>query len=219
MGGDTMNYLEISLLLRPETYTLCKEKLEETINKITDLNDLKLYATELNTFLYTTYIIKYQKDYLHIFETNRKAIFTCNGIDELRKVIINILDAYKKISDNILQNNDDVLIREVINEINENYYTKVTLKSIAGKHNVTENYLCRLFSEKTGYRFCDYINSLRVKKAEQLLVEGNKSLDYISDVCGFSSQSHFSVTFKKYYNISPGKYKLEAKNNKLKQIL
>lgn len=214
-----MNYLEISLLLRPETYTLCKEKLEESINKITDSNDLKLYTTELNTFLYTTYIVKYQKDYLHIFESNRKSIFGCNSIEELRNVTMNILDAYKKISDDILQNNDDVLIRDVINEINENFFTKVTLKSIAEKHNVTENYLCRLFSEKTGYRFCDYINSLRVKKAEQLLVEGNKSLDYISDVCGFSSQSHFSVTFKKYYNISPGKYKLEAKNNKLKQIL
>lgn len=214
-----MNYLAISQLLRPETYFLCKEKLNEELSKIDSEEDLRLHITELNTFLYTTYIIKYQKNYNQTFINNREKILNAKGDEALREISNEILDSYRDISVEVLQNNDDKLIREVINEINENYFNKVTLKQISDNHNVTENYLCRLFSEKTGYRFCEYLNSLRVKKAKEMLIEGSKSLDYISDVCGFSSQSHFSVTFKKYYNISPGKYKLAIKNQKMKQIL
>lgn len=214
-----MNYLGISQLLRPETYFLCKEKLEEELSTIQNEEDLRLHITELNTFLYTTYVIKYQKNYNHTFEANRKKILEAQNNEELKETALNILDSYKEISDEVLNNNDDKLIREVINQINENYFNKITLKQISDDQNVTENYLCRLFSEKTGYRFCEYLNSLRVKKAKELLIEGSKSLDYISDICGFSSQSHFSVTFKKYYNISPGKYKLAIKNQKLRQIL
>lgn len=214
-----MNYLAISQLLRPETYFLCKEKLENELSSIQNEEDLRLHITELNTFLYTTYVIKYQKNYNHTFEANRKKILEAKNNEQLKETALNILDSYKEISDEVLNNNDDKLIREVINQINDNYFNKITLKQISDDQNVTENYLCRLFSEKTGYRFCEYLNSLRVKKAKELLIEGSKSLDYISDICGFSSQSHFSVTFKKYYNISPGKYKLAIKNQKLKQIL
>ncbi|WP_233428279.1 helix-turn-helix domain-containing protein [Peptoniphilus lacrimalis] len=67
-----------------------------------------------------------------------------------------------------------------------------------------------MFKIKTGYKFCEYINLQRVNKAKALIEEDKKTFEFISFDCGFSSQSHFSTTFKKYVGLTPNEYKKQA---------
>lgn len=90
--------------------------------------------------------------------------------------------------------------------IDERYNEKLTLASLANQLHMNKDYFCRLFKKATGTTVTDYINFVRVCKAEELL---QTDLN-VSDVCytvGFSSLSYFNRIFKKYKLCSPSVYK------------
>ncbi|MGL4293690.1 MAG: hybrid sensor histidine kinase/response regulator transcription factor [Bacteroidales bacterium] len=58
----------------------------------------------------------------------------------------------------------------------------------------------------TGESAIEFIRKIRFNKACQLLEEGRYSVGEISGMVGFSSQSYFSATFKKYLGCLPSEY-------------
>jgi len=56
------------------------------------------------------------------------------------------------------------------------------------------------------------LTSLRLRKAQSLLLETNKTLEDIAEKCGYKNGFYFSRRFSKKLNISPSEYR---KNNKL----
>ena len=75
---------------------------------------------------------------------------------------------------------------------------------MAKRFSVSREHFSRRFKKETGFGFCDYVNLLRMKKAETLLKQmDNISVAKVAAQCGFSDSNYFSVKFKKMYNISP----------------
>ena len=63
----------------------------------------------------------------------------------------------------------------------------------------------------------EVINITRLKKAAELLAEGDHKMYEIADMVGFSSQSNFARNFQKQFNITPTEYmhaKQAEKNKK-----
>lgn len=52
----------------------------------------------------------------------------------------------------------------------------------------------------------DLINVARLKKAAQLLAEGQYKIYEVSDMVGYSSQTHFGRNFQKQFGMSPSEY-------------
>ena len=69
--------------------------------------------------------------------------------------------------------------------------------------NVSEVYFRRIFKKTLGCSPKQYILSLRIEKAKELLSEGLCSVGDTAEICGFSSPYHFSRSFKAYYNMTP----------------
>lgn len=61
----------------------------------------------------------------------------------------------------------------------------------------------------------EVINITRLKKAAELLAEGDHKIYEISDMVGFSSQSNFARSFQKQFGITPTEY-LYSKQSKKK---
>ena len=58
-----------------------------------------------------------------------------------------------------------------------------------------------------------YINSLKIKRACELLATNNFTVCEISQICGFENTYYFSNVFKNYIGVSPKRYnssKLDA---------
>lgn len=91
--------------------------------------------------------------------------------------------------------------------MNEKYQTKITLEDMAEYIGVNEAYLSHLFSEKEGMTIREYLNQVRVERAQNLLKYSNSSLVEISDYVGFSSQSYFGRIFKKRVGMTPQQYR------------
>jgi AraC-like DNA-binding protein len=70
----------------------------------------------------------------------------------------------------------------------------------------SEKYFSYLFKEKTGIRFTDYLNDLRIRYSLRLIAEGNRSVSELSIACGFANACYFSKVFKKMMGKSPAAY-------------
>lgn len=94
-------------------------------------------------------------------------------------------------------------INRAITYINENYGMHLTTKDLAEIVHLSEGYFCQLFREVTGRSAIDYLNRLRVDKAEQILKQTDVTVSEAAYCCGFEDANYFSRMFKKIKGFSP----------------
>ncbi len=105
-------------------------------------------------------------------------------------------------------------IRPVLEYVEANYASDISTADLCRLLSFNETYFCKLFRETVGTTPVNYINFVRVCKAERLLRE-DLSLSKIADSTGFSSLSYFNRTFKKFNHYSPSEYKKIVKNREM----
>lgn len=92
--------------------------------------------------------------------------------------------------------------------IDSNLDQTLELKTIADIANFSPFHFHRIFTFLIGETPIDYIQRLRVEKAAwKLREEEQQSVTEIAYECGFGSVSLFSRTFKKYFNMTPSKFR------------
>ena len=91
---------------------------------------------------------------------------------------------------------------------------QISVNSMAEQLSMSAGYFSRIFNEVTGSSFPDYVNNLRLEKAQELLkTQKNMTIREITHSVGYSSESYFSASFKKKYGLSPSKYRINIDNN------
>lgn len=202
------NYLNVALLTKPECIDEAKGMFINIGNKAPKkFSQYKRQISDLNAFLYTYFLIKYNKDLHYISKELNDALDEAKDIKALEELGELIITAY---SDTLLEKinySENDIVNSAVKIINRDYCSGITLEDISKELHISKNYLCSLFKKYTGVSFCKYLNTLKTNMAKKLLDENKKSLEYISYECGFSSQAHFSLTFKKYTGITPGEYR------------
>ncbi len=99
------------------------------------------------------------------------------------------------------------LVTAVSNYIQHHLSEPITTEQIAASLYISRTHLSARFHKETGITLSDYILKEKTEEAKRLLRYTDKSLAAISAYLGFSSQSHFSRTFRKYAGITPGEYR------------
>lgn len=99
------------------------------------------------------------------------------------------------------------LVLKVIDYLNAHYNEEITLDYLAETFFVSKATLIYNFKKHTGHTLIDYLLTVRITKAKQLLVSSNKGIREISELCGFSSANYFGLIFKKRENLSPAAYR------------
>lgn len=95
----------------------------------------------------------------------------------------------------------------VFEYIENNYMRRITMEEICAINYISPSYFCRIFKSVTGKSFVQYLNFRRVYEAEKLLSATDKSITEIAYDVGFSSNSYFDRTFKKFYALTPAQYR------------
>ncbi len=99
-------------------------------------------------------------------------------------------------------------VAETARYILENYAEEITLSSVSKIMNVSHEHLSRTFKKDTGLGFNEYLNLVRLKKADEMLrSESHKSISEIAICCGFNDSNYFSDKFKSAYGVSPINYR------------
>ena len=91
------------------------------------------------------------------------------------------------------------------------YKEAITVNSVARSLHISRSTVSHIFSSRLAMNFCDYVNSLRLIEAEQLLKNKNYSITEVSYLCGFSTIRTFNRAFLKRYGVSPSDYRKTQK--------
>lgn len=101
---------------------------------------------------------------------------------------------------------------EIIRYIGQNYPSDLSLQEVAGKFQVSREYISRRFKQEHGINFSDYIVTVRIEKAKLLMQNPNLKLAQIADMVGFHDVKYFSKVFKKLTGHTPKDYRDQAEH-------
>ena len=95
----------------------------------------------------------------------------------------------------------------------EFFKNDISLKYLAQMYNKNEKYMGRIFREDMGLSFNEYCNSLRLRRAEELLLSTSEKVIDIAFSCGFNTVSYFNRVFKNRHGVSPIEYRKHGEDN------
>ena len=99
------------------------------------------------------------------------------------------------------------MIRKIVGFVEENHTQRIVLNSLAAYLSVSEGYLCRFFKDNFHMTFVEYVQRVRLQKAERLLRETDDPVGKIALDVGFGSGNYFTTEFGKLYHTTPKKYR------------
>jgi AraC-like DNA-binding protein len=88
-----------------------------------------------------------------------------------------------------------------------NYDKNISVDEMAGNVHMSVSLFSKVFKETTGFSPYDYLLSVRLDKAKELLQKTDDSVQNIAFKTGFNSTSNFICFFKKETGISPLKFR------------
>ncbi len=135
----------------------------------------------------------------------------------LRSVIGYIEDIVKtKFDENELLSESLSYTKNVIEKANEyintNYHKDITRKDVADAVYMNPSYFSRYYKQKTGVFYSDYLTSVRISHAKELM-KTDKSLSEISREVGYNTRRYFNSNFMTIVGMTPKEYRLQLKKD------
>ena len=101
-----------------------------------------------------------------------------------------------------------LLYEEITAYIQENF-RDISISRLCGQFHFQEDYFNRLLKQKTGKTYTEYVQDLRLSKAEELLKESSLSIEEIADLVGYRNKGYFYRLFTGRYKLTPARYRKE----------
>lgn len=128
--------------------------------------------------------------------------------ERLRGKLVGEQQVEEKITKIEMKSNDEILMSKVMKTINDHLADPtLNVEMLAANVGMSRVHMHRKLKELTNQSARDFIRSIRLKQAANLLREKNLSVSEVAYATGFSNLSHFSNTFRDFYGISPSEYK------------
>ena len=126
--------------------------------------------------------------------------------DELRKSFEKIdsrpLRAYLSVIWKSSENHD--IVQQIKDYVTVNYMNDVTIAEMGNRFDISPSYISRIFRNKTGEKYIDFVTAVRMKKAMEIIRKSpSLSVKEVAERVGYISEKHFSKTFKKYFDCLP----------------
>ncbi len=106
-----------------------------------------------------------------------------------------------------LNKTDEDFLKKLNSTLMENISeTDLSVEKVSELMGISVSTLYRKVKALTDLNSVEYIRLTRLKKAAELLIDGNFRINEISYLVGFSSPSYFATTFQKQFGISPSQF-------------
>lgn len=109
------------------------------------------------------------------------------------------------------------LVCNLLDYIELNLYSKISIDNLACKFSYDRYYLMKLFKKELGISIIDYVNHLRIYNCILQIQSTDYSFTRIAINCGFYSLEYFSEMFHKVMGISAKEYRFYTRNRYLRK--
>lgn len=100
-----------------------------------------------------------------------------------------------------------VLIQKICKYLEEHYDEDISLEEAASMIGFSSFYFTKLMKEHMNMSYIDYITSLRIEKAKQLLEETDMTVKDVGIAVGYENANYFTRVFKRVEGSAPSQYK------------
>lgn len=102
------------------------------------------------------------------------------------------------------------LIKRVCEYLFVHYSQNIALESLSERFKISPYYMAHLFKKETGKTIREFLESIRLMRAEEMLKDNYLSISEIANLVGYSDNNYFSKVFKKQYRMTPSEYRLSS---------
>lgn len=185
---------------------LVNGELENLCHSSNRINLLHSFCVELLMFM-THFLRSHLPGYTgsEIIQMVRQ-IISLNQQDDICSYLRSSLFSLWSMVKEITVHNSDTLM-QIQSYILQHYMDNITLQHLSEVFFINPNYLSRMFKEKTGGNFIDYLTSIRIEKAKDLLENSDLKVSEISLTVGYETSKYFSSVFKEKCGITPKEYR------------
>ncbi len=210
LNGKAIHNIEI--LLKTQKLELLKENLIFLFEQIKLHGYSYLYMYNLSIQIITIISNECMAQNVSDIELSQQKLLESysqiNNLEECLGWFFKVIDRFEENINLRNINMDNTIIQEIIDYIRNNINHQLSLNSVADYFNLSTGHLSRLFKEKTGSNFSDFVSEVKFEKAIQiLLTDGKAKVSDIADILGYSNPTYFTKLFKEKYGMTPTQYR------------
>jgi AraC family L-rhamnose operon regulatory protein RhaS len=97
----------------------------------------------------------------------------------------------------------DPMLESYVDWLHRNFYEPLTLDAAATASGMSRRTFTNQFKARTGRTWLEYVNALRIERAQELLRETDRKVTSIAFQCGFEDLSTFYRAFKRITGKTP----------------
>lgn len=157
-----------------------------------------------------------QSNVLHFPADSTESIHIMNMLESDIKYRDNVISGYMNLlMPHILErmtllpwnSKENSTLRHILNYCHEHYTEHITLDDLSANLHLSKYYISRTMNNKIGISFNDYINTLRINFACDLLTQTDKKIADISEESGFGTIRSFNRVFYDIKGVTPQEYR------------
>ena len=114
---------------------------------------------------------------------------------------------------------DDSRLAAAKRYIDQNKHCRISCEDVASACGISRKQLNRIFKKHTGKTLNDYLLEVQLMYAERLVLQGEYTVKQIGYLLGFQNESGFGAYFKRYFGLSPKRYREQYKTSKTTYLL
>ncbi|RIX60445.1 response regulator [Paenibacillus nanensis] len=99
------------------------------------------------------------------------------------------------------------IIDIAIQYMKRSYQENLSLELVSSVVYLNPVYFSKLFKQKTGTGYKEYLTNIRMEKAKELLASPELSITKIADMVGYPDVRHFTQVFRKHYDCTPSQFR------------
>lgn len=186
------------------------EQLERALScsSVWNLEEVQMLCVEINSMLQTAQNERFtlKEEEHQFYEKTRVSLYKGETLDELFTLLKSTMK-HAFLDNSFVCGKNSKIITQVMNYIQDNVNTNITLSKIAGDVYLSPNYLGYLFKEQMGMTFNEYVLQYRMELAKKLLKSHKYKVYEVSAMVGYKKPNYFSKVFTDYMGgICPSEY-------------
>lgn len=140
---------------------------------------------------------------------DRATPYVCRGL--LMRIFDTLSTRYDFSLSRELRREMNWILFEEITAYIKRHFKHITIQDLARHFHFQEDYFNRLIKSKTGLTYTAYLQDLRLKEAEHLLLTTRLSVDEISQQVGYQNKGYFYKIFTDRHHTTPAKYRKKGR--------
>lgn len=131
-----------------------------------------------------------------------------HSMETLKERLVSLFKETMSLRDGQTASKYSQVLEEAMAFIRENYAKEeISLNTVASRVNISPSYFSSIFSQEMGVTFVEYLTSVRMERAKELLMCSNMKTSEIGYEVGYKDSHYFGYLFKKTVGCTPKEYR------------